>query len=347
MEKPKSGEQKTRTDLDSQILYKILELQGSSLSAKEQISTLINFVQSNLEIETIAVYTNFAKEQINLISSKAGAKQHSKLGFMLESISEQIDTNQTRYYNSLIPLSELNIQNLSQEDLNTFVYPILSPHAKQIYGIVLITYSKLITDLNLKKILLFTLNYITKLIEEADLANQVIGKGEKLELLSKLSNSLRGVLKAEKAIDIVLKGIFGFLNLEDIYFAQWHPKEKRLEVTREIVSDKSHSLIGFLHRASSKNPIIRLLYKNQYMTYKNKNIRKISRVFLGKKQPSIFCMIPVIIRNELLGTIICVNTKSANEAPTEDLRITLDVAGQLAVILNQSTLYEESLSTAQ
>lgn len=345
-EKPKSSEQKSRADLDSQILNKLLELQGSSLNAKEQISTLINHIQSSLGIETIAVYTNFAKEQINLISSKAGAKQHSKLGHMLEIISEQIDTNQTRYYNSLIPLSELNIQGLTEEDLNTFVYPILSPHAKQIYGIILITSSKLISIPNAKTILLFTLNYITKLIEEADLANQVTAKGEKLELLSKLSNSLRGVLKADKAIDIVLKGIHDFLKLDDIYFAHWNSKEKKLEITQEIVTDQKHSLAGFIHRATSKNPIIKLLYKNQYMTYKNKNMRKISRVFLGKKQPSIFCMIPVIIRNELLGTIICLGTNSP-EASTEDLRITLDIAGQLAVILNQSKLYEESLSTAQ
>lgn len=346
-EELKSTTNKTEKDLKSILLNKILELQVSSFDAKEQISTLINFLQSLLEIETIAVYANFAKEEINLINSRSGAKQHALLGFMLETIAEQMDIKPEQYYNTLIPLAELNIKNLTQKDLNTFVYPIVSLNTKQIYGIVLITNPTLINSPEEKKILLFVLNYFSKIIEDFDLFSQVNAKDDRLNLLSKLSNSLKGTLKAEKAVDIVLKEIYNFLKLEDIYFAHWNSHEKRLEITQEINSEKSHSLKGFIHKVSSKNPIIKLLYKNQYMTYKNKNIKKISRVFLGKKKPSIFCVIPVLIRSELVGAIICVSTTISSETTTEDLRITQDIAGHLAVILNQSTLYEESLSTAQ
>lgn len=334
-------------DLKTILLNKILELQGSSLDAKEQVVTLINFVQSLLEIETVAVYANFVNQEINFINSKSGAKQHSQLGALLETIAEQIDVTHIKYYNSLIPISELNVKNLSEADLNTFVYPIVSPNAKQIYGIVLITNPKLVSLNEEKKILLFILNYITKIIEEADLGNQVTVKDYRLKLLSRLSSSLRGILKPEKAIEIVLKEIYNLLKIEDIYFAKWTAQEKKLEIRQEIVLDEKHSLKRFTHKSSNKNPIIKLLYKNQYMTYKNKNIRKISRVFLGSKQPSLFCMVPVLIRNELLGAIICVSTSSYSEVSTEDLTITQDIAGQLAVILNQANLYEESLSTAQ
>ena len=334
-------------DFKAILLNKILELQGSSLDAKEQVVTLINFVQSLLEIETVAVYANFVNQEINFINSKSGAKQHSQLGALLETIADQIDVTQIKYFNSLIPISELNVKNLSEGDLNTFVYPILSPNAKQIYGIVLITNPKLASLNEEKKILLFVLNYITKIIEEADLGNQVTVKDYRLELLSRLSSSLRGILKPEKAIEIVLKEIYNLLKIEDIYFAKWTAQEKKLEIQQEIVLDEKHSLKGFTHKASNKNPIIRLLYKNQYMTYKNKNIRKVCRVFLKSKQPSTFCMVPVLIRNELLGSIICVSTSPYSEVSTEDLRITQDISGQLAVILNQANLYEESLSTAQ
>ena len=345
--KPKSIKSKQDKDLKSVLLNKILELQGSSMDSKEQIGTLINFVQSLLEIETIAVYANFANQEINLINSKSGTKQHALLGHMIETVASQIDVNQSRYYNSLVPLSELNIKNLSSNDLNTYVYPILSPSAKQIYGIVLITNSRLVNEPEEKKVFLFVLNYITKIIEEADLACEVDAKDDRLHLLSKLSNSLKGILKAEKAVEIVLRDVYEFLKLEDIYFTRWIPQEKRLEITQEIVLDKSHSLKGFTHKVSPKNPIIKLLYKNQYMTIKNKNIKKVSHVFLGSKQPSIFCMVPVLIRNELLGAIVCVSTSPFSEAETEDLRIAHDIAGHLAVILNQAVLYEESLSTAQ
>ena len=87
---------------------------------------------------------------------------------MLENIANQINIKEARYYNSLIPLSELDIKDLTEADLNTYVYPIISPNAKQIYGIVLITHSKLATHLEAKRTLLFLLNYITKVIEEAD-----------------------------------------------------------------------------------------------------------------------------------------------------------------------------------
>lgn len=347
METDESKKNKTEKDLKSVLLNKILELQGSSLDAKEQIVTLINFAQSLLDIDTIAVYANFVNQEINLINSKSGAKQHSQLALMLESVAEQIDINQSNYQNSFIPLSELNIQNLSESDRNTYMYPILSSSAHQIYGIVLITSPKLILQDEEKKILLFVLNYVTKVIEEADLGNQVLRKDYRLKLLSRLSNSLRGMLKPEKAIDIVLKELHSFLKLEDIYFAKWIPQEKSIGIIQEISSEPKHSLKGFVHKTSSKNPIIKLLHKNQYMTFRNKNLRKISRVFLGSKKPTVFCMIPVLIRNELLGSIICVSTLPHSEATTEDLRIAQDISGQLAVILNQATLYEESLSTAQ
>ncbi|MBI2996796.1 MAG: diguanylate cyclase [Candidatus Melainabacteria bacterium] len=347
MEEEKSQKNKTIKDLKSLLINKILELQVSSLDAKEQISTLVNFIQSLLEIDTIAVYANFANEEINLINSKTGAKQHNLLGHMLETISEQIEIKQTRYFNSLIPLTELNIKGLSDVDLNTYIYPILSPHAKELYGIVLITNPKLIRTPEEQKIFIFVLNYITKIIEEVDLASQVNAKGDRLKLLSSLSSSLRGLLKSEKAIEIVLKGIHSFLKLDDIYFARWIASKKTIEITQEIVSDKNKSLKGFIHKVSNKNPIIKLLYKNQYMTYKNKNIRRISKIFLQSKKPSIFCILPVLIRNELLGIVVCESTSLHSEVNTEDLRITQDICGQLAVILNQANLYEESLSTAQ
>lgn len=339
--------EKSDRDLKPLVIEKILELQGSSLSPKEQIGTLINFCQSIFDIETIAVYANFANDQINLISSKGKSKQHSLLGHMIENIASYINVNESRYYNSLIPLSELNIKNLSQIDLNTFVYPIVSPYAKQIYGVVVIVNLPFVSATSIKNLLLFVLNYITKITEGADLSTQVLSKQDKLNLLSKLSNSLRGVIKAEKAIDIVLKGIYNFLRLEDIYFARLIPNEKRLEVTQEIVRDKDHSLMRFTHKFSSQNPIIKLLYKNQFMTLKNKNVRRFSKVFMKDQIPTLFSMIPVIIRNELLGSIICVSTLPSSFSSTEDLQITQDISGQLAVILNQANLYEESLSTAQ
>lgn len=345
--KPKSESGNLNKDLKSLVLNKILELQGSSFDAKEQVVTLINFVQSLLEIETIAVYANFAKQEINLINSKSGAKQHALLGVMLEALSEYVNNKQIKHPNSLIPLSELNIKKTSDVDSNAYLYPLLSPHAKQIYGIVFLTNPKLINLAEERKILLFVLNYVSKIIEEADLGSQVLTKDYRLKLLSSLSNSLRGTLKPEKAIDIVLKELHGFLKLEDIYFTKWIQSEKRLEITQEITLDKKHSLKGFTHKVSNKNPIIKLLYKNQYMTYKNKNIKKITKVFLGSKEPSMFCMIPVLIRNELLGAIVCVSTAPSSGITLEDLRIAQDISGQLAVILNQSSLYEESLSTAQ
>ena len=343
----KSKQTEDTTDLKSKLLNKVLELQGSTLSIEEQINSLINFVQALLEIDSIAVYSNFAGKQINITSSHGPLEQHSKLGYLIELVAEGIDYKSSKYFNSLIPISELNIKNLSKEDFNTYVYPIVSPNAKQIYGIILLSNPRLIHKLEEKKILLFILNYITKIIEENDLANQVDSKDDRLKLLSRLSNSLKGLLKSEKAIEIVLKEIHDFLKLDDIYFLSWRSQEKRLEIMQEIVRDNSHSLKRFTHKVSPKNPIIKLLYKNQYMTYKNKNIRKISKVFLPNKKPSVFCILPVLIRNELLGAIICVSTSDTHEATTEDLRITLDIAGHLAVILNQSKLYDESLSTAQ
>lgn len=348
MDQPQQQFGKTNNkDLKTSLLNKILELQGSSFDAREQITSLINYVQSLLDIETIAIYTNFADQQINLLNSRAGAKQYSKLGYIIETIAQQINVRQTNYYNSLVPISELNIKNLSESELNTYVFPIVSPLAQQIYGIVLITSPKLLIDFENKKVLLFILNYITKIIEESDLASQVGAKDHRLKLLSQLSNSLRGTLKAEKAIEIVLKEIHSFLKLEDIYFAKWKPSEKTLEVVQEINSNPKRSLKGFGHKVSSKNPIVKLLLKSQYMTYRNRNLKKIAKVFLKDKEPSVFCIVPVIIRNDLHGAIICLNTNPSIEASTEDLRITQDIAGQLAVILNQANLYEESLSTAQ
>ena len=345
-EKPKS-KQKSSEDLESVVLSKILELQGSSLDAKEQVGTLISFIQSLFQIEAIAVYANFANQEINLMNSKSGVKQYNLLGHILENVADLIDFSKTRFPNTLLPVSELNIKKLSEADMNTYVYPILSQRAKQLYGVVLITNPKLVNKQEDKKSLIFVLNYITKIIAEADLTGQVDAKDDRLKLLSKLSNSLRGILKPERAVEIVLKEIHNFLKLEDIYFMRWVNKEKRLEVTQEIAVDEKHSLKGFTHKVASKNPIIKLLYKNQYMTFKNKNIKRICRVFLKDRQPSIFCIVPVIIRSELLGAIVCVSTSLFSEASTEDLRITQDIAGQLAVILNQATLYEESLSTAQ
>lgn len=334
-------------DLKSSLLNKILELQGSSLDAREQITTLINFVQSLLEIETIAVYANFADQQVNLLNSKAGAKQFSKLGHVIENIASQIDVTQANYYNTLVPISELNIKGLSESEMNTYVYPIVSPHAHQIYGVVLATNPKLMTSPEQKRLFLFLLNYITKVVEEADLANQVDSKDDRLKLLSQLSNSLRGTLKSDKAIEIVLGEIYSFLNLDNIYFLKWVGEESSLELTQEIVNDEKKSMKGFVHKVNNKNPIMKLLFKNQYMTYKNRNLKKIYKLFMGDKEPAVFCIIPVIIRNELMGSIVCVSNNFSNEASTGDLRITQDIAGQLAVILNQANLYEESLSTAQ
>ena len=340
-------EKKSEKDIKSFILNKILELQASSLDTKEQISTLVNFTQSLFEIESIAIYANFANEQINLVTSKSSTKQFAFLGHVLENLAGQINIKDSRFYNSLIPVSELDIKNLTGADLNTFVYPIVSPYAKQIFGIILISNPKKINLPEERNALLFVLNYIIKIIEEADLIKQVEAKDERLLLLSKLSNSLRGILKPEKAIEIVLRGIHNFLKLDNIYFARWITKEKRLEIIQEIVEGETHSLKGFTHKVSNNNPIIKLLYKNQYMTLKNKNIKRINKVFLHNIKPSLFFVLPVIIRNDLLGTIICVRTRDSVDATTEDLRITQDIAGHLAVILNQATLYEESLSTAQ
>lgn len=343
----KSRKLKSDNDLKSTLINKILELQGSSLDSKEQIVTLINFVQSLLDIETIAIYANFANEKINLINSKSDAKQYPLLGQLLETIAEQIDLKQSKYFNSLIPLSELNIKQLSHEDMNTRIYPILSQNTKGIYGVILITGSKIITSLEDRKILLFVLNYISKVIEEYDLESQLSRKDYRLKLLSNLSSSLRGILKPEKAIDIVLREVKSFLKLENIYFAKWIVQERRLEVSQDLVTDKKYSLKGFTHKVNSKNPIIKLLYKNQFVTYKNKNLRKISRVFLGSKEPSVFCFIPVLIRTDLLGVLVLVNTSPYSELIPEDIRVVQEIAGQLAVILNQANLYEESLSTAQ
>ena len=346
-ETTKSRKSKSTDDIKSVLINKILELQGSSLDSKEQISTLINFVQSLLDIETIAVYANFANEKINLINSKSGAKQYPLLGQLLETIAEQIDVKHDRYFNSLIPLEELNIKQVSDGDLNTRIYPILSHTTRDIYGIILVNGSKILTSPEDKKILLFVLNYISKIIEECDLGNQLDKKDYRLKLLSNLSSSLRGILKPEKAIDIVLKEVHSFLNLEDIYYTKWVSQERRLEISQELVKDKKHSLKGFTHKVNSKNPIIKHLYKNQFMTYKNKNLKKISRVFLGSKEPSVFCYIPVLIRTELLGVLVLVNTSPYAELNSEDIRVVQEIAGQLAVILNQAKLYEESLSTAQ
>ena len=340
----KSGKSKSINEIKSVLINKILELQGSSLDSKEQISTLINFVQSLLGIETIAVYANFANEKINLINSKSGAKQYPLLGQLLETIAEQIDTRQDRYFNSLIPLAELNLKQVSDEDLNTRIYPILSHNTREIYGIVLVNSSKIITSPEERKILLFVLNYISKIIEEYDLENQLDKKDYRLKLLSRLSSSLRGILKPEKAIDIVLKEVHSFLKLENIYYTKWVAQERRLEISQEYIKDKKHSLKGFTHKVSSKNPIMKLLYKNQFMTYKNKNLKKIARVFMGSKEPSVFCYIPVLIRTDLLGVLVLVNTSPYDEINPEDIRIVQEIAGQLAVILNQANLYEDRKS---
>ena len=347
MEKAKPKELDDKKDLKSILINKLLELQTSSLSAKEQISTLINFLQSLLEIETIAVYTNFANEQINMINSKSGMKQYSLLGQLLETIASQIDTRRTSYFNNLIPLSELNISAQPELIDNTYVYPIFSPNVQQLYGVVLITNPKLIKSIEDKKIFVFILNYITKIVEESDLSSQVNAKDHRLKLLSKLSGSLRGILKPEKAIDIVLKEIYSFLNLENVYFMRWDTKDKKFDLMQEIISDQKNSLTGFSHKVLLGNPIVKLMYRNQYMTNKNKNARRVSRVFLKTKVPSIFCIVPVLIRNELLGIIVCSSTNPASQINIEDIKITQDIAGHLAVILNQANLYEESLSTAQ
>lgn len=346
MEKDKSTKGREEKDLKSLLLNKILSLQSELHNPHEQISSLINFIQSSFEIETVAIYANFSNQKLNLVNSKATSKHHEYIGQMIETIAEQIDLYQQRYSNSLIPISELNIKNLSENDLNTYVYPILSAVSKQIYGIVLITNPKQINRPEEKNICLFVLNYISKIIEDAELASEVNAQDERLNLLSKLTSLLKGILKSDKAIEIVLKEIFNFLRLEDIYFAKWLPQEKKFEITQEITSNKNHSLLGFTHRVNPKNPIVRLLFKNQYLTYKNKNIRKLSRVFLGSKKPSLFCFMPVLARNEMLGAVICLGNSSI-EVKTDDLRITKDIASHLAVILNQASLYEESLSTAQ
>ncbi len=345
MENQESKQENKNTK--SVLLNKILELQSSTFDAKEQIGTLVNFIQSLFEIESIGIYANFANEQINLINSKSGTKQFNYLGHILENLANQVDLRDSRFYNSLIPISELDIKNLSDSDLNTFAYPIVSPYAKQIFGVILISNPKRANSQEEKSALLFALNYIIKIIEESDLSKQVEAKDERLLLLSRLSSSLRGILKPEKAVDIVLKGIHNFLKLEDVYFARWMTKEKKMEIVQEIVSEEKHSLKGFVHKVSTNNPIVKLLYKNQYMTLRNKNIKRISKIFLHDLKPSLFFMLPVIIRNELLGTIICLKRGNATDATTEDLRITQDIAGHLAVILNQANLYEESLSTAQ
>ena len=347
MGKEEKKEITSEQDLKSVLLNKILELQGSSLTAKEQINTLLAFVQSVFEVESIGIYANFAGEKINIVSSGYSKKDYSYLGNIIEKLAEQINTKESRFVNSLIPVSELNVQNTASIDQNTYVYPILSPIAKQMYGILLICNPKKLNTVDEKRILLFTLNYIIKIIEEADLSNQVEAKDERLLLLSKLSSSLRGILKPEKAIEIVLKGIYDFLRLDNIYFAKWHSKERRFEIIHEITKEPSHSLKGFNHKASRNNPIVRLLYKNQYMTFRNKNIRRISNLFLRKIEPSLLCMLPVCMRTELLGSIICLRTTHAIEGSSEDLRITQDITGHLGVILNQASLYEESLSTAQ
>lgn len=338
---------KSKVDLKSKLLDKMLEIQGSEIDHKEQISVIANLLQSLLNIETIAIYANFAKQEVNFLSSKVGIKQYKLLGHLIETVADQVDVTQPKYYNSLIPTAELNIKDLSEVDHRTFVYPIVSPNSKQIYGIVLVTLSSSVIPREDRRLLLFGLNYITKIIEEADLSFLVDSKEGKLRLLSELLGSLRGTLKSEKAVEIVLKRIYNFLKLEAIYFAKWDSVEKRIEIVQENVAVDRFSLKGFTHKVSAKNPIIRLLYKNQYMTYKNKNVRKISHVFLGHKEPSIFCVIPVLVRSELLGSLICMSTLPNTEAKVEDLRLLLDIAGQLAVIINQSTLYEESLSTAQ
>lgn len=339
--------EKDKGDLKSRVLNKILELQRSSLDAKEQISTLTNFVQSVFNIETIAIYVNFANQEINQLSSTKGVKQYPILGQIIESIGQQVNVSSPECFSNLISVSELNLKNLSEIDKKTYVYPIVSSVTKQVYGILLITNSHLTSSQEERRILLFALNYISKIIVEADLVFNVNAKEERLKLLSDLSGALRGTLKSERAVEIVLKRIYDFLKLENIYFAKWISLEKRLEISQEIISTPKSTLKGFTHKVSSKNPIIRLLYKNQYMTYRNKNIRRISRIFLGNKIPSTLCIIPIVVRGELIGTIICVGKQNEIEAKVEDLRLVLDIAGQLGVILNQSSLYEESLSTAQ
>ena len=350
MDKDKTKSEKTekdKSDLKSRVLNKILELQGSSLDAKEQISTLTNFVQSLFNIETIAIYVNFANQEINQLSSTKGVKQYPHLGQIIESIGQQIDVTSPEYFSNLIPVSELNFKNLSDIDKKTYVYPIVSPVTKQVYGILLITNSQPTVSQEERRMLLFALNYIAKIVVEADLTFNVNAKEEKLKLISELSGALRGTLKSERAVEIVLKRIYDFLKLENIYFTRWIPLEKRLEIIQEIILNQKSTLKGFTHKVSAKNPIIKLLYKNQYMTYKNKNIRRISHVFLGNKIPPTFCAIPIVVRGELLGAIICIGKENEIEAKAEDLRLVLDIAGQLGVILNQSSLYEESLSTAQ
>ena len=108
----KSKQTEDTTDLKSKLLNKVLELQGSTLSIEEQINSLINFVQALLEIDSIAVYSNFAGKQINITSSHGPLEQHSKLGYLIELVAEGIDYKSSKYFNSLIPISELNIKNL-------------------------------------------------------------------------------------------------------------------------------------------------------------------------------------------------------------------------------------------
>lgn len=342
-----SGQNKISEEVKNFVINKIFELQGISLSPREQISSLINCLQSSFDIETVAIYANFAKEQLNILSSKSGKYQFSKLGYVLDNISKQIDVQKSNYHNTLIPISELDISNLAEDELNTYIYPIVSPHAKQIYGVIILTNPKELHSAESKKLLLFVLNHITNIIEESDLSSQVVAKDHRLKLLSQLSNSLRGTLKSEKAIDIVLKEVHNFLNIENIYFIKSISSRGLIEITHEITNNNQKSMKGFIHKVSKKNPIIKLLNKNQYITYKNRNIKKISRIFLGSKEPSVFCIVPVLLRNDLLGSIVFLSHKQNLEISTEDLRITQDIAGQLAVILNQANLYEESLSTAQ
>ena len=140
MENKESKQENKNTK--SILLNKILELQSSTFGTKKQIGALVNFIQSLFEIESIGIYANFANEQINLINSKSGTKQFNYLGHILENLANQIDLRDSRFYNSLIPISELDIKNLSDSDLNTFVYPIVSPYAKQIFGIILISNPK-------------------------------------------------------------------------------------------------------------------------------------------------------------------------------------------------------------
>ena len=340
-------EKSSQIDFRTAVQDKILELQSSNLSSKGQVLTLLDFIQTLFGIDTLAAYANFGKQEINLLNSKSGLKQHALLGYMIENIAEQLTNKELGYFSNLIHISELNIKMTLPVKDDTYVYTFCSSQTKQIYGLVLLTSSLLVKSFEEKKVLLFALNYITKIIEESDLNFQTKEKDNKLKLLSTLYSSLRGVLKSERAIEIVLKEIYSFLKLENIYYVKFSNKEKRLEILSEIVFGKKYSLKGFTHKVNSKNPIVKLLYKNQYITQKNKNLRKIIKVFLGNKEPSLFLVLPVIIRNELLGLIVCVSTLPFNEISLEDLRITHDISGQLAVILNQSAMYEESLSTAQ